>query len=81
LGGFFLLWAAFQKITGVAQNLAYFFKHYELCVIFLQKWIGLHFGRLFLQTHLVTLSRKQIIIKKYLEAWSTLSQSPEKMCF
>jgi hypothetical protein len=50
----FLL-GTFLKITKVAIIFDNFFPHTEWCIKFDKTCVGLHFGRFFAQTHLVTL--------------------------
>jgi hypothetical protein len=44
-----------KKIAEEPAFLDYLIQRLSLCIYFDKKWVGLHFGRIFLQTHLVTL--------------------------
>jgi hypothetical protein len=68
LGGC-LLWAVFWKLQNLPKLLGHFFTRQKLCINFNKNWVGLHFGQLFLQTHLVTLVSSgsldcQIVLEK-----------------
>jgi hypothetical protein len=56
LANFRLLGDCFLWVVFVVQIFGLFFSHEkELFINFYRKWVGLHFGRFFSQTHLVTL--------------------------
>jgi hypothetical protein len=65
IGRIFAYWAVvyvgqFSENYRSSVNSYTTFSRYTLCINFGKKWVGLHFGRFFSQTHLVTVHHRNL---------------------